>query len=94
MSNATATIEESQVLNALRALQQEEWPEVLDFIGYLRYRNKVAPPASTQLTAIDLAQSDLVGIWADRTDVTDSLVFARQLRNKAERRWEDPHDPA
>jgi hypothetical protein len=94
MSNATATIEESQVLNALRALQQEEWPEVLDFIGYLRYRNKAAPPISTQLTADDLAQSDLVGIWADRTDMTDSLAFARQLRNKAERRWEDPHDPA
>lgn len=94
MSNATATIEESQVLNALRTLQQEEWPEVLDFIDYLRYRNKATPPASTQLTAIDLAQSDLVGIWADRTDVTDSLAFARQLRITAERRWEEPHGPA
>lgn len=94
MSNATAMIEETQVLNALRALRQEEWPEVLDFIGYLRNRNKAAPPESTQLTANDLAQSDLVGIWADRTDVTDSLAFARQLRSKAERRWEDPHDPA
>lgn len=94
MSNATATIEETQVLNALRALKQEEWPEVLDFIGYLRHRNKAAPPGHPQLTALDLAQSDLVGIWADRTDVTDSLDFARQLRDKAERRWDDPHDPA
>lgn len=94
MSNATAMIEEAQVLNALRALRQEEWPEVLDFIGYLRYRNKALPPASTQLTANDMAQSDLVGIWADRTDITDSLAFARQLRNKAERRWEGSDDPA
>jgi hypothetical protein len=87
-------IEETQVLNALRALRQEEWPEVLDFIGYLRYRNRAAQPASTQLTANDLAQSDLIGIWADRTDVTDSLTFAHQLRHKAEHRWEEPHDPA
>lgn len=94
MSNATATIEESQVLNALRALQQEQWPAVLDFIGYLRYRSEAAPSAAAHLTAIDLAQSDVVGLWADRTDITDSLDFARQLRSKAQHRWDDPHDPA
>lgn len=94
MPDATATIEESQVVNALRALRQEQWPEVLDFIGYLRYRQGAAPPTSAQLTALDLAQSDVVGLWADRTDITDSLEFARRLRSRAERRWEDPHDPA
>ncbi|HSN78026.1 MAG TPA: hypothetical protein VL334_23370 [Anaerolineae bacterium] len=85
MPNLAAPIEESQVLNALRALQREQWPEVLDFIGNLRSRSEAAPAASTQLTAIDLAQSDLVGIWADRTDIEESLVFTRQLRSKAER---------
>ncbi len=85
MSNATAAIEESQVLNALRALQQEQWPAVLDFIGYLRYRTEAAPSAYAHLTAMDLAQSDVVGLWADRADITDSLGYARQLRSKAER---------
>jgi hypothetical protein len=86
MSGATATIEEGQMLTALRALQQEQWPEVLDYIGYLRYRSVAAPTATKQLTAIDLAQSDVVGIWADRKDIEDSLEYARQLRRDAEHR--------
>jgi hypothetical protein len=27
-----------------------------------------------------------VGIWKDRTDITDSLEYARELRRRAERR--------
>lgn len=94
MSNVTATIEENQVLNALRALRQEQWPVVLDFIGYLRYRSESTLPAGAPLTAIDLAQSDVVGLWTDRTDIADSLSFARQLRSVAEHRWDNPYDPA
>lgn len=60
-------------------------PAVLDFIGYLRYRTEVAPSAYAHLTAMDLAQSDVVGLWADRTDIANSLYYARQLRGKAER---------
>lgn len=36
------------------------------------------------LTAADLLQSGLVGIWADREEITDSVEFARQLRHTAE----------
>lgn len=43
----------------------------------------VSPHAGT---ASDLAQSSLVGIWADRDDIVDSLAYARQLRAQAERR--------
>ncbi len=35
-------------------------------------------------TADNLLRSGLVGIWADREDITDSLEFARQLRYTAE----------
>ncbi|MBI4573971.1 MAG: hypothetical protein HY713_11890 [candidate division NC10 bacterium] len=34
----------------------------------------------------DLLQSGLVGLWGDRTDITDSVEFARALRGAAERR--------
>ncbi len=43
-------------------------------------------PAEKSMTGADLLKSGLVGIWADRKDIGDSLEFARQLRQKAERR--------
>jgi hypothetical protein len=92
MSNAAAKIDEGTVLSALHSLQPEQWPEVLDFIGYLRHRNISAQSGSKQLTAIDLARSDLVGMWSDRSDIEDSLNFARQLRRAAEHRTSSNHD--
>jgi len=38
------------------------------------------------MTAADLLQSDLFGIWADRKDISDSLEFVRSLRRQAEQR--------
>jgi len=38
------------------------------------------------MTAQELLASDLVGLWADRDDLTDSLTYARQLREQAQRR--------
>jgi hypothetical protein len=38
------------------------------------------------LTAGDLLRSPLCGIWKDRTDIGDSLAYARRLRTEAERR--------
>lgn len=42
------------------------------------------------VTAADMLQSDLFGIWADRKDIGDSLEFARALRRQAERRGKAP----
>jgi hypothetical protein len=38
------------------------------------------------LTAHDLLHSEVVGLWADRADIKDSLEYARQLRHQAEHR--------
>lgn len=38
------------------------------------------------LTLGDLLESPLVGMWADREDITDGAEFARQLRERASRR--------
>lgn len=48
----------------------------------------IAPEATTAkgLTAGDLLRSPLFGIWKDRTDIGDSVEYARKLRAKAERR--------
>ncbi len=84
---------EEEVLAALRELESSRWDEVLDFIGYLRHLGRPISAAtgaevlpSVPLTARDLATSDLVGLWADRTDLPDSPDYARQLRRQAEKR--------
>ena len=38
------------------------------------------------MTAAELIQSPLIGLWADRTDIVDSSKFARALREKSQRR--------
>ena len=40
-------------------------------------------------TAAELAHSPVFGLWADRTDITDSTAYARELRTQAERRHRD-----
>ena len=84
----TGTVSEKQVLEELRSLEPGRWLEVLDFIGYLKHRANLeraqSPPR--ELTARALLQSELVGLWADRDDIGDSLAFARRLRQQAEHR--------
>ena len=90
MTMKTQALTKRLLFEELRGLEPSRWAEVLDFIGYLKYRAKFEPgPARAQeMTARDLLQSDLVGLWADRDDIRDSLSFARQLRWQAEHRWE------
>lgn len=38
------------------------------------------------MTGAELLASPLFGMWADRTDIRDSSEFARELREKAQRR--------
>jgi hypothetical protein len=39
-----------------------------------------AKPQRPRLTARQLLNSGLIGLWKDRTDITDSAAYARQLR--------------
>ncbi len=39
-----------------------------------------------RLTARQLLESDVIGMWEDRTDISDSSEYARVLREKAQRR--------
>lgn len=45
-----------------------------------------SPGTPTALTGVELAKSDLFGMWADRSDITDSTEFSRTLRRDIERR--------
>ena len=39
-----------------------------------------------RLTVRQLRQSRLIGLWKDRDDIRDSIVYARQLRERAQQR--------
>ena len=47
-------------------------------------------PKSGNGTVGELRESGLVGAWKHRTDITDSLEYARELRRRAEGREEAP----
>jgi hypothetical protein len=52
----------------------------------------ITPPSKAALpmmTAAELLNSGLVGIWADRTDIGDTREFARRLRDQAQSRSRD-----
>jgi hypothetical protein len=89
-------VSEKQILSELQELDPKRWFEVLDFIGYLKRHTSLKRKAerARELTARELLQSELVGIWADRDDIDGSLTFARQLRWQAEHRWETGDDLA
>jgi hypothetical protein len=42
--------------------------------------------ADKAMTGADLLKSGLVGMWAERNDIGDSVEFSRELRLKAETR--------
>jgi hypothetical protein len=82
------SVTEKQVLEELSDLEPSRWPEVLDFIGYLKERDSRARAESDtrELIARDLLESRVVGLWADRDDISNSLEYARRLRREAEHR--------
>jgi len=42
--------------------------------------------APRRLTAKQLLESGLVGLWQDRDDITNSVEYARRLREEAQKR--------
>lgn len=48
----------------------------------------------SRLTVGRLRQSSLIGMWRDRTDISDSSAYTRQLREQAQKRGDADHDSA
>ena len=75
----------------LSILPDQARRELHDFYSFLvgKYTKRHARPtgatSSTAGTAGALAVSPIVGIWKDR-DLGDSAIFARSLRDKAQKR--------
>ncbi|MCL2648611.1 MAG: hypothetical protein FWD61_16670 [Phycisphaerales bacterium] len=53
----------------------------------LTVESAIEPSSPTDsITGVELARSAFAGLWQNRTDIGDSLEFARQLRKDAETR--------
>lgn len=54
------------------------------------------PPLRTisrsRLTVRQLRQSGLIGLWKDRSDIRDSVTYARRLREQAQKRGDISYD--
>jgi uncharacterized membrane-anchored protein len=90
------------IVNELDTFPQELLVEVLDFIRTAKTKNiqssnklencindeinQTILQEKKVLTARQLLNSNLIGLWENRIDITDSLDYARQLREKAQRR--------
>ncbi len=46
----------------------------------------------SRLTVRQLRQSGLIGLWKDRDDIEDSTVYARRLREQAQKRGDIHYD--
>ena len=81
-----APIDEKTNLDELRQLPAAHWAEVWTFIRSLQpILQETTEPRPVGL-GTDLVGSDLIGIWADRSDIVNGHEFARRLRQQAEHR--------
>ncbi len=70
-----------------RILKDKELRQtVIDLSGVKNHRAERARTPRKYLTARELLNSDLIGMWQDRTDIGDSAAYARQLREQAQNR--------
>jgi hypothetical protein len=63
-------------------------PQGKSFLVHIEDVDPSQPRASLSggMTAGELLKSGFVGLWKDRRDIGDTLEFARQLRDRAQRR--------
>ena len=77
----SVTVSEQPIVDALHQLSPDRWDVVLTFIESLRPAGEPEPENDKRpLTASDLLESGLVGLWSGRSDIGDSQEFARRLR--------------
>jgi hypothetical protein len=63
------------------ALPIDAQRQVADFMAFLSIRYQTPLPAKSPHTA-NLSDEPLVGMWADRDDLTDSAAWVRMTRDR------------
>lgn len=84
----TLGVSSRTVLRLIRSLRQEGNPILLVSDGRRRvYRiGTIENPRARTGTALDLLNSGLVGMWADRKDIRSGVDYVRRIRRLADKR--------
>jgi hypothetical protein len=83
----SSSVTSEQIMSALRQVPAERWGELLRAIESLQAPNlSTSASHSPVRSGTDLKDSELIGIWSDRTDLGARHKFARGLRQQAEQR--------
>jgi len=82
---STSGVTEKVLLDAFHRIPRERWPELLQLLSTFEWphSSSAVPPI---ITGLDLLESNMIGVWADREDIRDRQQFARDLRARAEHR--------
>jgi len=72
---------QESILRDLMALPPEAQKMVVDYIAYLRLHYTRVPQEATD-TLPDLQDEPFIGLWRDRTDMTDSEAWVRAIRTR------------
>ena len=62
-------------------------------VEVIMFAHSESPAPRSRLTVGQLRQSGIIGLWKDRTDIEASSVYARQLREQAQKRGDINYDP-
>ncbi len=62
------------------------------FVEIILLPQLVKTPPRPRLTVRQFRELGLIGLWKDRDDIQDSSVYARQLREEAQRRRHIDYD--
>jgi len=74
-------MDQEQILRDLIALPPMAQQLVADFIAFLRLRYTQESPESAEALSA-LGNEPFIGMWHDRTDMTDSSAWVRTVRTR------------
>lgn len=91
---------EEQLIHIVHRLPPERVVQLIEFARFLELQtteqtvklSSLKKTARPRMTVRQFRESGLIGLWAGRDDIEDSSLYARQLREKVQRRGQIDYD--
>jgi hypothetical protein len=76
------TVDQDKMWQEFRTLSPSAQKQVLDFIAFLRTRQRPRRSKRPARPLGDLADEPFIGMWRDREDMKDSTAWVREVRKR------------
>ncbi len=73
------SMNQQEVIDDFSSLPIEDQRQIADFIALLKLRH-AAPKTRTKRPETDISKEKFVGMWKDRSELTDSSTWVRSMR--------------